>query len=233
MGVEENLKSLSIDEEENNNPNPNVKQEEEEELEEGKIVGEEDDTTSSLSKKGIIEEPYPLEHSWTFWFKNPSAKSKQATWGSSVRPICTFATVEQFWSLYNNIHHPSKWRVGADFHCFQYKIEPKWEDPLCANGGKWTVTFKKGKSDTSWLYTLLALIGEQFEYGDEICGAVVSVRAKQEKIALWTKNAANETAQISIGRQWKELLDYNDTIGYIFHEDAKKLKRAAKNRYTI
>lgn len=40
------------------------------------------------------------------------------------------------------------------------------------------------------------MIGEQFTYGDEICGAVVNVRSKQEKIALWTKNAANQTAQV-------------------------------------
>lgn len=43
---------------------------------------------------------------------------------------------------------------------------------------------------------LLAMIGEQFDYGDEICGAVVSIRGKQERIAVWTKNAANETAQV-------------------------------------
>lgn len=40
------------------------------------------------------------------------------------------------------------------------------------------------------------MIGEQFDRGDEICGAVVNVRTKQEKIALWTKNAANEVAQV-------------------------------------
>ncbi|PWA67317.1 EIF4E [Artemisia annua] len=56
---------------------------------------------------------------------------------------------------------------------------------------------------------------------------------RQEKIALWTKNAANKAAQMSIGKQWKELLDYNDIIGFIFHhhisqEDAKKLDRGAK-----
>ncbi|GMJ14186.1 eukaryotic translation initiation factor 4E [Hibiscus trionum] len=230
MGLEENLKSMNINEEENKNPN--AKDEEDEELEEGEIAGEEDDDTMSL-KKGVVEQPHPLEHSWTFWFDNPQAKSKQSTWGSSMRPIYTFSTIEQFWSLYNNIHHPSKLAVGADFHCFKHKIEPKWEDPVCANGGKWTVTYQKGKSDNSWLYTLLALIGEQFEYSDEICGAVVSVRGKQERIALWTKNASDETAQTSIGKQWKELLDYSETIGFIFHEDAKKLDRGAKNRYSV
>ncbi|KAM7270923.1 hypothetical protein ACFE04_030137 [Oxalis oulophora] len=224
MGVEEKM------EDKINTTNPsNVVEEDNAVVENG---GQQSSSAASASASANSI-THPLEHSWTFWFDNPQAKSKQATWGSSMRSIFTFATVEEFWSLYNNIHHPSKLLVGADFHCFKYKIEPKWEDPVCANGGKWTVQFPRGKSDTSWLYTLLAMIGEQFDHGDDICGAVVSVRGKQEKIALWTKNAANEAAQLSIGRQWKEFLDYNDSIGFIFHEDARKHDRNAKNRYTI
>ena len=42
---------------------------------------------------------------------------------------------------------------------------------------------------------LLACIGEQFTEGDEICGIVVNVRAKQDKLCIWTKTAANEAAQ--------------------------------------
>ncbi|KAL3741586.1 hypothetical protein ACJRO7_017104 [Eucalyptus globulus] len=192
----------------------------------------------SLSKRAPGEgvtagRPHPLGHSWTFWFDSPAAKSSQAAWGSSIRPIYTFATVEEFWSVYNNLHQPSKLVVGADLQCFKNKVEPKWEDPVCANGGKWTVTFSRGKSDTSWLYTLLAMVGEQFDHGDEICGAVVSVRAKQEKIALWTRDASDEAAQMSIGKQWKEFLNYSQKAGFIFHEDAKKLDRAARNRYTV
>ncbi|KAJ8761999.1 hypothetical protein K2173_006601 [Erythroxylum novogranatense] len=231
MAVEEAQK-LSTTEEAPQNPNPNVG--EDHEVEEGEIVGEDE----SGSKK-LAYEPHPLEHRWTFWFDrldNQSDKSnKQATWGSSMRSIYTFSTVEEFWSVYNNIHHPSKLPPPADFHCFKYNIEPKWEDPVCANGGKWTLTFQREKCDNSWLYTLLAMIGEQFDYGDEICGAVVSVRSKNrpDKIALWTKNASNEAAQLSIGRQWKEFLSCNETMGFIFHEDAKRLDRGAKNRYTI
>ena len=40
------------------------------------------------------------------------------------------------------------------------------------------------------------MIGEQFDHGDEICGAVVNVRSRQEKISIWTKNASNEAAQV-------------------------------------
>ena len=42
---------------------------------------------------------------------------------------------------------------------------------------------------------LLACIGEQFTEGDEICGIVVNVRQKQDKLCIWTKTAANEAAQ--------------------------------------
>ncbi|GMN43414.1 hypothetical protein TIFTF001_012618 [Ficus carica] len=218
---------------ENPNLNPRARgDEEDDEPEEGEIVGDED-SGSSKQSMGIIQQPHSLEHSWTFWFDSPTAKSKQTAWGNSIRPIYTFTTVEKFWSIYNNVRHPSKLAQGADFHCFKFKIEPKWEDPVCANGGRWTITFPRGKSDTCWLYTLLAMIGEQFDHGDEICGAVVNVRQKQDKVAIWTKNASNEAAQLSIGKQWKELLDYNDTIGFIFHDDAMKLDRGAKNRYTV
>lgn len=42
------------------------------------------------------------------------------------------------------------------------------------------------------------MIGEQFDHGDDICGAVVNVRQRAEKISLWTKNAANESAQVHV-----------------------------------
>lgn len=223
MAVEDLEKSMATTEKEEKN------REGDEELEEGEII-DEDGISIEKPCKSIVSS-HPLENAWTFWFDSPSNKNKQAAWGSSIRPIYTFSTVEDFWSLYNNIRHPSNLGVGADFHCFKNKIEPKWEDPICANGGKWTVSFQRGKSDTSWLYTLLAMIGEQFDHGDEICGAVVNVRTRQDKIALWTKNAANEAAQLSIGKQWKKFLDYSENIGFIFHDDAKKHDRNAKNRY--
>ena len=43
---------------------------------------------------------------------------------------------------------------------------------------------------------LLGMVGEQFTEGDEICGVVVSVRNKQDRVAIWTKTASNEAAQV-------------------------------------
>ena len=46
------------------------------------------------------------------------------------------------------------------------------------------------------LVQLLACIGEQFDEGDEVCGIVVNLRAKQDRLCIWTKTAHNEAAQV-------------------------------------
>ncbi|VVA16172.1 PREDICTED: eukaryotic [Prunus dulcis] len=177
--------------------------------------------------------PHKLERKWTFWFDNQSKPKQGAAWGSSLRKAYTFETVQEFWCLYDQVFKPSKFPPNADFHLFRAGVEPKWEDPECANGGKWTVTSRsKASLDTMWLETLMALIGEQFDEADEICGVVASVRQRQDKLALWTRNAANEAAQMGIGRKWKEIIDVTDKITYSFHDDSKR-ERSAKPRYNV
>ncbi|KAD7477916.1 hypothetical protein E3N88_01052 [Mikania micrantha] len=168
------------------------------------------------------EQPHRLDKKWTFWFDNQSKPKQGAAWGNNLRDAYTFDTVEEFWCLYDHVFKPSKLPGTAELHLFKAGIEPKWEDPQCANGGKWTVTSnRKPGLETMWLETLMALIGEQFDDADEICGVVASVRPKQDKLSLWTKNAANEAAQMSIGRKWKEIIDVTDKISYNFHDDSK------------
>ncbi|MGH0114418.1 UNVERIFIED_CONTAM: hypothetical protein FKN15_015354 [Acipenser sinensis] len=47
---------------------------------------------------------------------------------------------------------------------------------------------------------LLCIIGESFDdYSDDVCGAVINVRAKGDKIAVWTTNTENREAVTYIG----------------------------------
>lgn len=47
---------------------------------------------------------------------------------------------------------------------------------------------------------LLCLIGEMFdEYSDEVCGAVINIRTKGDKIAIWTREAENQEGVTHIG----------------------------------
>ena len=57
----------------------------------------EDGEIASTKDNKQSADKHPLEHKWTLWFDNPSGKQKQDTWGSSLRSVYTFDTVEDFW----------------------------------------------------------------------------------------------------------------------------------------
>ncbi|GBG64239.1 hypothetical protein CBR_g41160 [Chara braunii] len=186
----------------------------------------------------IPAKKHPLYNHWTLWYDAGSSGGgrggpggRQAAWGSTLRQVYSFGFVEDFWCMYNNIKPPSDLRKGTDLHMFKRNVEPKWEDPVCEKGGKWTVASPaKQVLDAFWLNTLLALIGEQFDEGNDICGVVVNIRDK-DRISLWTSTATNEVRQMSIGKQWKVVLDLNEKsmMGFTAHEDAKSGGRS-KNK---
>lgn len=86
-----------------------------------------------------------------------------------------------------------------------------WEDAQNCDGGRWVLNLEKKYHNSSldlyWLNTLLALIGDQFlDEGPYVNGVWVNVRAKGDKIALWTKAAKNAEIQMKIGHRFKEIL---------------------------
>ena len=77
----------------------------------------------------------------------------------------------------------------CDYHVFREGIKPMWEDDANRDGGKWIVRVKKGVAARYWEGVILAIVGGQFNVGDEICGAVLSVRYNEDIISLWNKSA--------------------------------------------
>ena len=62
-----------------------------------------------------------------------------------------------------------------------------WEDSANKQGGRWVITLNKSAKadlDKLWLVVLLCLIGEAFDHSGELCGAVVNIRAKNNKISI-------------------------------------------------
>lgn len=53
------------------------------------------------------------------------------------------------------------------------------------------IRLKKGIASRYWEDVVLAIIGEQFDVGSEICGAVLSVRNNEDIISVWNKTADN------------------------------------------
>jgi len=108
------------------------------------------------------------------------------------------ATVEQFWSVYSHILRPSEVPCAMDYHLFKIGIKPMWEHEANVNGGKWIVHLRKSYTSRCWENLVMAMLGEQFMVGQEICGAVVSVRYADDVISLWNRTAAdtNTTSRI-------------------------------------
>ncbi|XP_038626734.1 eukaryotic translation initiation factor 4E type 1B [Tachyglossus aculeatus] len=183
-------------------------------------------------------EKHPLQNRWALWFfKNDKSK----TWQANLHLITKFDTVEDFWGLYHHIQPASKLTPGCDYCLFKDGIEPMWEDDQNKRGGRWLVTLAKQQRHTDldhfWLETLLCLIGESFEqFSGDVCGAVLNVRAKGDKIAVWTCEADNRDGVTHIGRVYKERLGLTQkvTIGYQAHTDtASKSHNLTKNKFVV
>ncbi|KAL0993976.1 hypothetical protein UPYG_G00116320 [Umbra pygmaea] len=181
---------------------------------------------------------HPLQNRWALWFyKNDKSKM----WQDNLRLITKFDTVEDFWALYNNIQLASKLSSGCDYSVFKDGIEPMWEDQSNKCGGRWLITLSKQQRHTEldrfWKETLLCLIGEAFgSYSRDVCGAVINVRAKGDKIAIWTMNTENGEAVTYIGRKYKEGLGLPQKliIGYQAHADtATKSNSITKNKFVV
>ena len=91
----------------------------------------------------------------------PPPPPRPAHVGGRLRPLLCFGSVLRaerltlpLRSLYNNIKPPSWLPAGTDFHLFKAGIEPKWEDPQCEHGGKWTILVPKGAKQTIDKYWL-------------------------------------------------------------------------------
>ncbi|KAH0834681.1 translation initiation factor eIF 4e-like domain-containing protein [Lanmaoa asiatica] len=134
--------------------------------------------------------------------------------------IGEFDTVESFCRYFNWLKPPSKLERNSNYHIFKSGIKPMWEDAANAQGGKWVLTMKNNPAllDRCWTWLAMALVGEELEDGDEICGAVVSLRSKVDRIQLWTRSKDDVERLNGIGKKLVKLLDVSeaDSIGLEF-----------------
>jgi len=164
-----------------------------------------------------------LESEWVMWeHRAPDKNSK--SYEDNMAKLCEFATVEDFWLLWNNIPKPSqifydgrtrkrfKERTVESFSLFKKNIKPEWEDPMNRTGGEWFCRkmFPMPQLDGFWQDLVLGMIGETIDPADDICGARVvdkSTNGRQMyRLELWMKKKDDGTA--------KELLErMNGALG--------------------
>ncbi|XP_055587674.1 eukaryotic translation initiation factor 4E-like [Uranotaenia lowii] len=137
---------------------------------------------------------HPLQFHWTLWYQEPD---KEKSWGGNLKEVATVGAVEDFWKLCNHIKSPSDLKTGGDCSLFKQGIRPMWEDEKNFRGGRWVINVPRQQHhelDEYWLDTIWCRIGEVFDDPEEICGAVVDVRPKMNRIAIWTSTVMNRDA---------------------------------------
>jgi len=174
------------------------------------------------------------------WYDSPSPKNNKDpnNWQQNVKKIVSFSSVEDFWCLFNNLVKPSRLAVGGNYHLFKDGIMPAWEDPANMEGGKWVLELPRTDNSLNkvWMYTVLAMIGENFPDSNEICGAVVSLRPKKNRLALWTRTAKDGHTQRRIGEKLKTVMELDPGQKLFYQEFASLMKRttyAQRNLYEV
>ncbi|KAF9182026.1 Eukaryotic translation initiation factor 4E type 2 [Haplosporangium sp. Z 767] len=132
---------------------------------------------------------HPLHFNWVFWFMHRTPGSKILNYESSMKKIATFGSVEDFWAVYSHLKRPHDLPNVSDYHLFKQGVRPVWEDATNINGGKWIVRLKKGLASRYWENLVMAVIGDQFDVGSEICGIVLSIRGGEDILSLWNQSA--------------------------------------------
>ncbi|EJW88221.1 eukaryotic translation initiation factor 4E-4 [Wuchereria bancrofti] len=168
---------------------------------------------------------HPLEFTYVFsYFVRPQGKFDPEDYALYVQPVASFNSVEQFWNTYCFLKRPADINEKVDFHMFKEGIKPVWEDDANRKGGKWILRLKKGFSSRIWENLILAMIGEQFLVGEEICGAVCSIRNQEDIVSLWNRTADNLATTNRIRDTLRRVLNLppNAILEYKRHDDCLK-----------
>ncbi|KAE8250399.1 hypothetical protein A4X13_0g4766 [Tilletia indica] len=138
------------------------------------------------------------------------------SWEAQLKFLGKYNTVEAFFKTFATLRRPSSLDRNSNYHLFKDGIKPMWEDPANAGGGKWVLTLRGTNPallDRTWMWLVLALIGEDLDDKNEITGAVCSTRPKGDRIALWIRIKDDIERVNRIGRRLVSLLDVEKEPG--------------------
>jgi translation initiation factor 4E len=133
-----------------------------------------------------------------FSFLRRGASSREETYGASIKEIASFATVEHFWAVYNHVLRPAHLAPLIDVFLFRHGVQPMWEDEANALGGRLSLRVRKQATSKAFEDLALALIGEQFEVPELVCGIACSIRFQEDILSIWLRTADNQAGIASV-----------------------------------
>ncbi|GAB0132592.1 hypothetical protein EsDP_00001024 [Epichloe bromicola] len=171
---------------------------------------------------------HSLKDAWSFWYRPPISKAHGfIAYENTLHGIATVRTAEEFWDIYSHLKRPSSLPVVSDYHLFKSDIRPIWEDDVNRKGGKWVVRMKKGVADRYWEDLILSLIGDQFgDAGEDVCGAVLSMRNGEDILSIWTRTVGGRV--LKIRETMKHVLNFppNTRVEFKSHDSSIQQRTA-------
>ncbi len=180
---------------------------------------------NTMTKQSDFSKKHPLKNEWTLYYDPPKKSYINFNdYEISLKPIYTFGTVEDFWSVQNHIVKASNLAVGTCYRMFKKNIRPAWEDERNANGGSWHFLISDNSKtvDKIWDILMLCCIGEILgKFADKVTGVVFSSKRNRYKLSLWMDFATPDNRVMELGKMLKEkILEHYDekikTIEFIF-----------------
>ncbi|KAJ1962341.1 hypothetical protein GGI12_002705 [Dipsacomyces acuminosporus] len=177
------------------------------------------------------EGEHPLRFPWSFWFMHRAPGQKISDYEAAMIKIATFSSVETFWAVYSHLQRPYQVSTITDYHMFRANVRPVWEDPENMNGGKWMIRLRKGLASRLWEKLAMAVVGDVFSVGGEICGIVLSIRNSEDILSLWNRSALDARTNIHIRDIMKQVLGIPGecVMEYKAHNDSLKDNSSFRN----
>ncbi|KAG9125949.1 hypothetical protein FRC07_005476 [Ceratobasidium sp. 392] len=190
------------------------------ELEQGEIVEQEGD-----KPRVDLSELHPLRHKWTFYFDAKQPPPPRPAGGEST-PVPYTPSNTESGEYEAGLNIVGKFKTSD--------IKPMWEDPANANGGKWVITMRNNPVllDRCWSWLAMGLVGQELDDKDEIiCGAVVSLRSKIDRIQLWIRQKDDVERVNAVGKRLVKLLDLEKEPGVQLEFQFNSDERAPASKY--
>lgn len=146
-------------------------------------------TGDDVEADEVLSKALPLKFTWVIWEQIMQASDgKAAQYSDATHKVAPFATVQDFWKLWNHMPQPSELleqkrmvreqqdglHVIDAIMIFKDNVKPEWEHELNAKGGHFQYQLRPqtggGQIDEYWNNLVLGTIGGSIEPADMITG---------------------------------------------------------------